>query len=257
MSEADNKTRNDTDYGWLTPDWPAPKHVHAGTTLRNGGISQGDYAGFNLATHVGDDQQSVVVNRQSLAVQLNLSREPVWLEQVHSQVVVKAEDVQGQIPQADACYALQNQLPCVVLTADCLPLLVTDQGGSCIAAIHAGWRGLAEGIIKKTLASMPVDNKDLLVWLGPAIGPQAYEVGDDVRQAFIQQGKEAEQAFKQVDKAHWLMDIYQLARQQLKHLEVRQVFGGDYCTYTDEDRFYSYRRNKVTGRMASIIWLDK
>ena len=244
----------------LVPDWPAPEHVKAVITLRTGlgvgGISQGAYADFNLATHVGDEPQQVLSNRQLLTTQLNLPSEPVWLEQVHSQEVVRAEDAQGRLVKADAAYTSQNQLPCVVMTADCLPLLVTDIQGRCVAAIHAGWRGLAEGIIKTTLDKLPVENKELLVWLGPAIGPQAYEVGDDVRQAFMQRDSNASKAFAQVDEAHWLMDIYQLARQQLKQLGVQQIFGGEYCTYSDETRFYSFRRDQVTGRMASIIWLD-
>ena len=247
---------NNIDYGWLVPDWPAPEHVHAGITLRSGGDSKDQYAGFNMAMHVGDDEQHVLANRQCLNLRLNLSREPVWLQQIHSDVVVRAEQVNANVPEADASFTMQHGLPCVVMTADCLPLLITDQQGSCIAAIHAGWRGLVNGVIENTVKAMPVDNEELLVWLGPAIGPQAYEVSDDVRQAFIQHSKEAEQAFKQVDETHWLMDIYQLARQRLNSHGVNHIYGGEYCTFSDAERFYSYRRDNITGRMASLIWLD-
>jgi YfiH family protein len=237
---------------WLVPDWPAAENVRAGTTLRRNGESTGAYASLNLATHVGDDEQRVLKNRQRLA----LPYEPVWLEQVHSNVVIDVAEHQGKIPRADASFTTQQQLPCVVMTADCLPLLVTDKQATCVAAIHAGWRGLADGIIEHTLNTLPVDNSDLLVWLGPAIGPQAYEVGEEVRQAFLRQDAKAAQAFTQVDNRHWLMDIYQLAKQRLKRINVEQVYGGDCCTYSDEERFYSYRRDNITGRMASIIWLE-
>lgn len=246
-----------TDFDWLSPDWPAPEHVIAGTTLRSGGNSKDQYAGFNLAMHVGDVEQHVMANRQYLNVRMKLPREPIWLQQTHSNVVVRADQVKQNVPEADASFTLQKGVPCVVMTADCLPLLITDQKGSCIAAIHAGWRGLANGIIENTLKMMPVNNNDLLIWLGPAIGPQAYEVGNDVREVFTLHSKEAKQAFRQMDESHWLMDIYQLARQRLNNLGVNHIYGGEYCTFTDADRFYSYRRDNITGRMASLIWLDK
>lgn len=237
---------------WLVPDWPAPKNVRAGTSLRGRGKSSGAYASLNLATHVGDDEQRVLQNRQLLG----LPYEPVWLEQVHSKTVINVAEYQGQTPKADASFSILKHQPCVVMTADCLPLLVTDRQASCVAAIHAGWRGLVDGIIETTLQALPVKQSELMVWLGPAIGPQAYEVGSDVRDAFIEHDVEADTAFRQTDESHWLMDIYQLARQRLNNLGVEQIYGGDFCTYTDDERFYSFRRDNVTGRMASIIWLE-
>lgn len=241
-----------TNIDWLVPDWPAAKNVRAGTTLRSNGESRGAYASLNLATHVGDDQQHVLKNRQ----QLGLPYEPVWLEQVHSNVVIDVARHKGQVPKADAAFSTHKQHPCVVMTADCLPLLVTDKQATCVAAIHAGWRGLADGIIETTIDTLPPNNNDLLVWMGPAIGPQAYEVGADVYKAFIQHDAKAQAAFTQTDDTHWLMDIYLLARQRLNQAGVQQVYGGEYCTYTDSERFYSYRRDNITGRMASIIWFE-
>jgi hypothetical protein len=251
------ETDNSTPISWLSADWPAPEHVHAGTTLRHGGHSQGAYGAFNLAMHVGDSEQLVLANRQQLKAALNLSTEPAWLQQTHSKIVMRAEQVVDHVPEADASFTTQAGMTCVVMTADCLPLLVTDRQGSCVAAIHAGWRGLVNGIIEQTLSAMPVENNQLLVWLGPAIGPQAYEVGDDVRQMFIRHNKQAHQAFKQVDESHWLMDIYQLARQVLNRLNVEHIYGGEYCTFSETEKFYSYRRDKQTGRMASLIWFEK
>lgn len=248
---------NNCEDSWLIPVWPAPAHVRALTTLRKGGSSQEPFASFNMAMHVGDDEQHVMANRQSLRQQLSLSKEPAWLQQTHSQIVVRAEKISNNITEADASFTSQPGLPCVVMTADCLPLLITDRKGSCVAAVHAGWRGLADGIIEKTLNAMPVDKTELLVWLGPAIGPHAYEVGDDVRQVFLEQNAQAEQAFRQVDENHWMMDIYQLARQRLHHHHVTDIYGGEYCTFTDVERFYSYRRDNITGRMASLIWLEE
>ena len=241
---------------WLTPDWPVANNVRAGTTLRCKGESTGAYASLNLATHVGDSQQTVLKNRQ----RLSLPYEPVWLEQTHSKIVIDVADYQsghqGQKPVADASFSTKQHQPCVVMTADCLPLLVTDRQATCVAAVHAGWKGLADGIIENAINALPVENSDLLVWLGPAIGPQAYEVGDDVLQAFVGYDPQAQDAFRKSDEEHWLMDIYQLARQRLAQLGVEQVYGGEYCTYSDEQRFYSYRRDNITGRMASIIWLE-
>lgn len=237
---------------WLIPDWPAAENVRAGTTLRTKGISDGAYASLNLAMHVGDDPQRVMKNRQLLG----LPYEPVWLEQVHSNVVIDVARHKGEIPRADAAYSTKKHQPCVVMTADCLPLLVTDIEATCVAAIHAGWRGLANGIIEATLNTLPVNTSNLMVWLGPAIGPQVYEVGTEVRQAFVEQDTKAQQAFIQTDDSHWLMDIYQLARQRLQTSGVTQIFGGEFCTFTEADRYYSYRRDNITGRMASIIWLE-
>lgn len=252
-----NRRVDNIAFDWITPDWPAAKQVRALTTLRGGSNANHQYASFNLATHVGDDEQSVMINRQSLKQRLNMTTEPAWLQQTHSQVVVKAEQVGNTVTEADASFTTQAGLACVVMTADCLPLLITDRKGSCVAAVHAGWRGLADGIIEKTLSALPVENSELLVWLGPAIGPQAYEVGDDVRNVFLDHDKQAGQAFKQVDETHWMMNIYQLARQRLHQHSVTAVYGGEYCTFSDAEQFYSYRRDNTTGRMASLIWLEE
>lgn len=252
-----NSVANQADNTWLVPDWPAPLHVRALTSLRSGGSSEGQYASFNMAMHVGDDEQHVRANRERLKQQLNMSMEPAWLQQTHSRIVLRAEQVGNSPPEADASFTMHPGLPCVVMTADCLPLLVTDRKGSCVAAVHAGWRGLADGIIETALNAMPVDNSELLAWLGPAIGPQAYEVGHDVRQIFLEHHPQAHQAFQQVDETHWMMDIYQLARQRLNSIQVNQVYGGEYCTFSDAERFYSYRRDNLTGRMASLIWLEE
>ncbi len=238
---------------WLQPDWPVPSNIHAATTLRTGGTSQGNYASLNLATHVGDELGLVHQNRQTLKNMLNLPSDPVWLSQTHSNRAVAA--VAGDLPlQADASYSNQPGVVCVVMTADCLPLLVCASDGSEIAAIHAGWRGLLDGVIENTIAALR--NEDLLVWLGPAIGPECFEVGAEVRSAYLLKSVEYRRAFKQISQGKWLADIYQLARINLAMFGIDKVYGGDFCTVTDNERFYSYRRDKDTGRMATLIWRD-
>jgi polyphenol oxidase len=237
----------------LQPDWPAPANIHAATTLSTGGVSAGEYSSLNPATHVGDNPDLVSQNRHIIKTMLNLPSEPVWLNQTHSNRVVKA--IATDIPQqADASYTDQSGVVCAVMTADCLPLLVCSTDGSEIAAIHAGWRGLLDGVIDSTIAAM--QNKDLLVWLGPAIGSERFEVGDEVYAAFIAKSAEYAAAFKQKNQGKWLADIYHLARINLAFLGITKVFGGGFCTVTDEKRFYSYRRDQVTGRMATLIWRD-
>ena len=236
---------------WLQPDWPAPANIQVATTLRAGGVSQGNYASLNLAAHVGDDLEFVHRNRETVKAMLNLPSAPIWLNQTHSNRAVEAIATTSPLP-ADASYTKKQGVVCVVMTADCLPLLICDSDGSEIAAIHAGWRGLVDGIITNTIAEL--QNKDLLVWLGPAIGPESFEVGDDVRQAFLSKSAEFAPAFKQQSPKKWLADIYQLARINLGMLNVHKVYGGDFCTVTDKERFYSYRRDKDTGRMATLIW---
>ena len=238
---------------WLQPDWPVPSNVHAATTLRTGGVSQGRYASLNPATHVGDNIDSVSQNRQTIQTLLDLPSEPVWLNQIHSNRAVKA--IATDTPQqADASYTDKPGVVCAVLTADCLPLLVCTANGTEIAAIHAGWRGLLDGVIDSTIDAM--QNKDALVWLGPAIGQERFEVGAEVRTAFLAKSAEYASAFKQHGQDKWLADIYQLARINLAALGIDKVYGGNFCTVTDKERFYSYRRNKDTGRMATLIWRD-
>lgn len=243
---------------YLIPDWPAPPHIQACTTLRTDGHSQGKYSSFNMGGHVLDDAQHVAQNHQQLRDELTLQQDPYWLRQVHSASVVCADQTSPS-PTADAAYTSTSGLACAVLTADCLPLLICDRQGSQVAAIHAGWRGLAAGIIPITLDALRIPVAECLVWLGPAIGPQAYEVGDEVREVFIQRDPPSQVAFVASSRGRWLANLYLLAKQQLAHYGINEVFGGQYCTYSDATRFYSYRRDgKLTGRMASLIWiLDK
>jgi len=238
---------------WLTPDWPAPANVHAATTLRTGGVSYGAYASLNPAMHVGDDADLVQQNRRIIKELLNLPDDPVWLEQIHSNRAVQAVTT-APLQQADASYTTESGVVCAVMTADCLPLLVCSADGSQVAAIHAGWRGLLAGVIGNTLAAM--HNSDPLVWLGPAIGPDCFEIGAEVRNAFLEKSATFMTAFKQKSNDKWLADIYQLARTDLAMLGIDKVYGGGFCTVTEHERFYSYRRDKQTGRMATLIWRE-
>ena len=237
---------------WLKADWPAPDFIKAGITLRQGGVSENPYGSFNLATHVGDAVTDVEKNRNMLDV----PNSPQWLEQVHSTKAVLLPS-KAIIPKADASYTSDSNVVCAVMTADCLPLLITNKEGSQVAAIHAGWRGLCDGIIEETINKLSVDTESLLVWLGPAIGADVYEVGEEVYDAFTKEDVEAKKSFKPTSEKHWLFDIYRLARLRLNRLGVKQIYGGDRCTLTEEESFFSYRRDDVTGRMASMIWIDK
>jgi YfiH family protein len=239
---------------WIQPDWPLPAHVHAATTLRSGGISVGGYASLNPAGHVNDDPEHVLANRRIIKEMLKLPAEPVWLQQVHGIEVVKADQVRT-LPAADASFTDQAGTVCAVLTADCLPVLFCGDGGSVLAAAHAGWRGLQAGVVEQTFLAMRC--REMSVWLGPAIGPDNFEVGDEVREAFVCRHAAADQAFKGNGPGKWLADIYHLARLQLAELGVDRIYGGGYCTVADARRFYSYRRDgAATGRMASLIWRD-
>lgn len=242
--------------GWLAAEWPAPSWVHAGTTTRHGGISDAPYASFNLATHVNDNPAHVARNRAQLQQLLQLPAEPVWLAQVHGTTVVHAAETTQSNPQADASIASKPRIVCAVLTADCLPVLITDRHGRHIAAVHAGWRGLLAGIIGATIARLPVAPAELMVWLGPAIGPDAFEVGADVHDAFVLRDPHYARVFVDKGQQHWWMNAYDAARLELQQLGVTAVYGGEHCTYHDSRRFYSYRRDGVTGRMASLIWYD-
>ncbi len=280
----------------FSPDWPAPKNVRALMTTRAGGVSQPPYASFNTAGHVGDDPLAVAENRRRLRE--GLPAEPLWLDQVHGSTVARfpplsatsgaapsppAPPPQGEgsespsptgrgvrgegttltLPLADASVARQPGQVCVVQTADCLPVLFCDMAGSVVAAAHAGWRGLASGVLEETVQAMGVAPERVLAWLGPAIGPEAFEVGEEVRQAFIERHPLAAVAFRPalpgtLDEAprQWLADIYALARIRLAAIGVEEVYGGGLCTYRDAARFFSYRRDGRTGRMAALIWLE-
>lgn len=239
----------------IKPNWPAPPQVRAVTTTKHGGVSRGNYASFNLASHVGDDLSAVAHNRQILRTILELPAEPHWLEQVHGTNVIKT-DLNYQLNcKADASCADSAGLVCAVLTADCLPVLFCDTDGTRVAAAHAGWRGLLAGILEKTITQLNVAPHNLMAWLGPAIGPQAFEVGNEVRKAFIEVDDAASSAFFQSLNGRWLADIYQLARLRLNKMGVQAIYGGNFCTFSDTQLFYSYRRTKLCGRIASLIWI--
>lgn len=236
----------------LIPDWPAPATVRALQTLRTGGCSPTPWSSLNLGDHVGDDPERVATNRASLRERL--PAEPLWLNQVHGTTVVDAA-LAEQCVAADAAVSSHPGAVCAVMTADCLPVLFCDRAGSVVAAAHAGWRGLLEGVLENTVAAMQVPSSELLAWLGPAIGPSAFEVGDEVRTAFVADDPSARSAFVAKANGKWCCDLYALARRRLARLGVSRVFGGGHCTYTDTALFYSYRRERTTGRMASLIWL--
>lgn len=237
----------------ITPSWPTPSHVHAYTTTRNGGVSTSSYRSLNLAGHVGDLPEAIAENRARLHPSLSLPSEPAWLEQVHGNEIVDAASGPGQ--RGDASIAYGPGPVCAILTADCLPLLLCDQEGTRVAAVHAGWRGLATGIIEATVSALETPGERLLAWLGPAIGPKAFEVGPEVKQIFLDQDCRNISAFSAHGQGRWLADIYQLARSRLTKLGIQWIYGGQYCTVTDSTHFYSYRRDGQTGRMATLIWL--
>lgn len=238
---------------WIMPEWGAPANVRALITTRAGGVSQGRYASLNLGDHVGDTPAQVAQNRRIL--RHNLPAEPKWLKQVHGTAVAEVDTVRGAV-EADAGVACTPGVVCAVLTADCLPVLLCDRAGTVVAAAHAGWRGLLAGVLEQTVAAMGVPPESLLAYLGPAIGPQAFEVGDEVRAAFLSADAPAAEAFVPGAPGKWLADICRLARLRLKKAGVRQVYGGDFCTFTESGRFFSYRRDGATGRMAALIWLS-
>ncbi|CAI1661661.1 purine nucleoside phosphorylase YfiH [Serratia proteamaculans] len=238
----------------ILPDWPLPAGVKACSTTRHGGVSLPPYDSLNLGTHVGDEERAVADNRQRLVVGASLPQMPVWLEQVHGTRVVRLD---GQTPtdlQADAVYSNVPGQVCAVMTADCLPVLFCSQAGDEVAAAHAGWRGLCNGVLEQTLAAFAAQPGSISAWLGPAIGPQQFEVGPEVRAAFIAVDAVAAAAFTpQGDK--FLADIYLLARQRLQRAGIHTIYGGDRCTVSEISHFFSYRRDGITGRLASLIWL--
>ncbi len=229
--------------------------MRALVTTRERGDSQPPYDCFNLAQHVGDDATRVQAHRQQLQQWVGADHPLLWLQQVHGTRVVSGDEPDLQ---ADAAVARDGAHACIVMTADCLPVLFCSRQGNCVGAAHAGWRGLADGVLEATVNVLPAAPGELMAWLGPAIGPDAFEVGPEVRARFVSEDAAAAAAFRPSPgkPEHWLADLYQLARQRLQRIGVRAVYGGGFCTYTDAARFYSYRRDSVTGRMASVIWLD-
>ena len=242
--------------GWLYPDWPVPGNVRALVTTRAGGVSRGAYASLNLGAHVGDDPAAVAENRRRLVEAADLPVAPVWLSQVHGLGVARLTKESAPGIEADAALTDTPGVVCAVLTADCLPVLFCNRAGTRVAAAHAGWRGLAGGVLEASVDALETSPEDLHVWLGPAIGPAAFEVGDEVREAFVAHNPLADRAFAPSARGRWLADLYSLARLRLAACGVRSVHGGDYCTLTDARRFYSYRRDGETGRMASLVWFS-
>jgi polyphenol oxidase len=245
---------------WLTPDWPAPATVRSLSTLRTGGASGSPYASLNLGGHVGDDATAVEGNRRALRDAARLPAEPVWLEQVHG-TCVRDLDSQGSSGPADAAVTRQPGRVCAILTADCLPVLLAADAGDRVGAAHAGWRGLAAGVIEATVAALGAPPRQLLAWLGPAIGPRQFEVGAEVREALLSRagaGDSAadEAAFVPNARGRYMADLYALARRRLLRLGVERIYGGGECTYTDDAKYYSHRRDGRTGRQATLIWLE-
>ncbi|HSD37685.1 MAG TPA: peptidoglycan editing factor PgeF [Rhodocyclaceae bacterium] len=239
----------------IVPDWPAPAGVRAIVTTRLGGVSAAPYESFNLGGRVGDVASAVEENRRRLYALLPAA--PRWLHQVHGVAVVDA-DMDGAGNEADAICSHRANVPCAIMTADCLPVLFTDRAGSVVAAAHAGWRGLCGGVLEASVAAMRAAPEDIIAWLGPAIGPTQFEVGPEVREAFMRHDEAAAQAFQSGETDRWMADIYALARQRLigVGLAADAIYGGDLCTVSDAARFFSYRRDGITGRMASLIWRD-
>ena len=246
---------------WIFPDWPAPPGVHALCTTRAGGVSNGNYKGLNLGDHVGDDPAAVRANRQALADAIGA--QPVFLQQVHATdvAVLGTGSVDGRV--ADGCITVQSGIACTIMVADCLPVLLTDEAGHCVAAAHAGWRGLAAGILERTLDGFSQEGgaPRVIAWLGPCIGPDAFEVGDEVRAAFESILPDARQCFEPAQaEGKWMADLAGLARQRLRAAGVTRLYGNDstdaWCTVHNPLRFFSHRRDRISGRFAACIWRD-
>jgi YfiH family protein len=240
---------------FIPAHWPAPKNVRAITTIRAGGLSVGAYESFNLGDHVGDDPESVRRNRALLRGALKLSSEPVWMKQVHGVNVVNAAQANAGVT-ADGAWTDRHGIVCAVLTADCLPVFLCDKNGTKVALLHAGWRGLAAGVIEAGVQALAMPGDELLAYLGPAIGPGSYEVGDEVREAFEHQSPAAAMAFLPRGSGRWLADLYELAEWRLRALGVTKITFDDRCTCRERDSFFSYRRDGVCGRMASLTWIE-
>ena len=240
---------------WLVPDWPAPANVRAFVTTRAGGVSTGDYASMNLGGSGGDDPANVARNR--LIVREQLPAMPRWMKQVHGTGVADIDAMgESEVATADAATASRPGRVAVVLTADCMPLFLCDDGGTRVAVAHAGWRGMAAGVIENTVRAMGGEPSRLLAWMGPAIGPEVFEVGPEVREAFMAADRAAGEAFTAHKPGKYLADLYRLARQRLARAGVQRVAGGGFCTYREAGRFFSYRRKQASGRMGAFIWIE-
>lgn len=239
----------------IIPDWPAPEGVNAYSTTRNGGVSSGAYSSLNLGDHVSDALENVEQNRRLLIQQAKLPQEPAWLQQVHGTEVAVLDTHPLVDNRADAAYSKVNGRVCAIMTADCLPVLFCSSNGDEVAAAHAGWRGLCQGVLENTAAKFNAKPEQILAWLGPAIGPERFEVGPEVRDAFMAKDPQAADAFVPHNQKY-LANIYLLAKQRLTALGITKIYGGDFCTVTEQERFFSYRRDGETGRMASLIWIN-
>jgi YfiH family protein len=238
----------------IIPNWPAPKNVKAFASTRVGGFSIAPYQGLNLGAHVGDDSSIVEKNRDWLAQRANMPSAPIWLNQTHSTVVAQASAPTTQVLDADGVFTSSSNVVCSAMTADCLPVLLTNTQGTQVSAVHAGWRGLANGIVENALELF---SGEVIAWLGPAIGPKAFEVGEDVLQAFMDFDPQAYQAFTPRNvEGKWLADMSKLATQRLNRAGVTKVFDSGLCTFQNKEDFFSYRRDGVTGRQATFIWIE-
>jgi YfiH family protein len=238
---------------WLAPEWEAPATVRAACTLRSGGVSAAPFASLNLASGVGDEPAAVAENRRRARVALALPAEPLWLQQIHGTEVLAADGNAAPGP-ADAAVTRRDDRVLAIMVADCMPVLLASEDGAVIGAAHAGWRGLAAGVLEATIAAMDVEPRGLHAWLGPAIGPKHFEVGDEVRTQFLAGDAGAEAGFTANTRGRWQCDLALLARQRLARLGVTRISAAERCTYADEANCYSYRRDGQTGRMAALIW---
>lgn len=243
-----------TAIGWIAPDWPVPEHVRVVSTLRGGGVSEGPYASLNLAAHVGDRPEAVSTNRLLLREAAHLPAEPLWLGQVHGNDVVRHEGL-ATGARADASVAFAPGRVCAVMTADCLPVVLADRRGTRVGVAHAGWRGLAGGVLQATIAALGGAVGDLQAWLGPAIGPDAFEVGAEVRETYLRAVSGSEACFVRNERGRYLADLYRLATLVLEAGGVAHVHGGGWCTHRESQRFFSFRRDGATGRMATLAWI--
>jgi YfiH family protein len=242
---------------WITPDWPAAPEVRALSTQRGGGASGPPYESLNLGAHVGDSAEAVAENRRRLRALAKLPAEPGWLSQQHGTEVLDLDGPQDAPRAADASFTRRAGPVCAILTADCLPVLLASESGAGVAAVHAGWRGLAAGVIEATVGALGLPPSSLLAWLGPGIGCGYFEIGGEVREALLRGDPEAKEAFVQNARGRYMADLAALARRRLERLGVARIYGGDACTYASPERYFSYRRDGRTGRQATLIWLEK
>lgn len=241
----------------INPNWNVPKNIHAFTTTCEGGVSLAPYLSFNLGDHVGDDKSAVKTNRTLLVEKFGLPQKPIFLTQTHSTRVLQLP-YSGQNLEADAVYTNVPNQVCVVMTADCLPVLFTTTSGNEVAATHAGWRGLCDGVLEETVKYFQAKPEDIIAWFGPAIGPKAFQVGIDVVEKFVAVDEKAKLAFQPdaIEEGKYLSNLYQIATQRLNNLGITQIYGGNHCTFNEKEKFFSYRRDNQTGRMASVIWFE-